>query len=105
MVKLIRLEYSLCLMSSIHCETAEYGYSLRITEKSDGWSQQITGFQRVHTLSSYEIRVKKRDFTSILDQNLIVQCGTRIPEMLQILGVAALLCVNPYQKKGLPRKM
>ncbi|KAL4327627.1 hypothetical protein AHAS_Ahas13G0119000 [Arachis hypogaea] len=47
-------------------------------------------------------RVEKRDFTSILDQNLIVQCGTRIPEMLQILGVVALLRVNLYQKKGLP---
>lgn len=41
-----------------------------------------------------EIREKKREFTSILDQQLILQCGTRTPEMLQVLGVA-LLCVNP----------
>ncbi|KAL1309756.1 hypothetical protein AAHE18_17G201000 [Arachis hypogaea] len=88
----------------------EYGYSLRITEKSDVYSfgvvllEVLTGMEptdnripegaHIVTWVSYEIRVKKRDFTSILDQNLILQCGTRIPEMLQVLGVA-LLCVNP----------
>lgn len=41
-----------------------------------------------------EIRERKREFTSILDQQLVLQCGTRTPEMLQVLGVA-LLCVNP----------
>ena len=41
-----------------------------------------------------EIREKKTEFASILDQKLTLQCGTQIPEMLQVLGVA-LLCVNP----------
>lgn len=40
-----------------------------------------------------EIKEKKREFTSILDQQLVLQCGTRTQEMLQVLGVA-LLCVN-----------
>ena len=41
-----------------------------------------------------EIREKRKEFASILDQKLALQCGTQIPEMLQVLGVA-LLCVNP----------
>ena len=43
---------------------------------------------------NWGIRQKKRDFTSILDQQLVLQCGTQTSEMLQVLGVA-LLCVNP----------
>ncbi|XP_054798733.1 LRR receptor-like serine/threonine-protein kinase RGI2 isoform X3 [Prosopis cineraria] len=88
----------------------EYGYSLRITEKSDVYSygvvllEVLTGMEPTdnripegaHIVSwvSREIREKKREFTSILDQQLVLQCGTRTPEMLQVLGVA-LLCVNP----------
>ena len=43
---------------------------------------------------SNEIREKRREFTSILDQQLVLQSGTKTSEMLQVLGVA-LLCVNP----------
>ena len=45
-----------------------------------------------------EIREKKKEFTTIVDHQLILQCGTRTPEMLQVLGVA-LLCVNPYPEE------
>ncbi|KAI9096740.1 hypothetical protein K1719_025919 [Acacia pycnantha] len=88
----------------------EYGYSLRITEKSDVYSygvvllEVLTGMEptdnripegaHIVTWVNREIREKKKDFTSILDQQLVLQCGTRTPEMLQVLGVA-LLCVNP----------
>lgn len=41
-----------------------------------------------------ELRERKREFTSILDQQLILRSGTQTQEMLQVLGVA-LLCVNP----------
>lgn len=89
---------------------SEYGYSLRITEKSDVYSygvvllEILTGMEptdnripenaHIVTWVISEIREKKREFTTILDQQLVLQCGTRIPEMLQVLGVA-LLCVNP----------
>lgn len=41
-----------------------------------------------------ELRQKKKGFTTVLDQQLILRSGTQIQEMLQVLGVA-LLCVNP----------
>lgn len=41
-----------------------------------------------------ELRDKKREFTAILDQQLLQRSGTQIQQMLQVLGVA-LLCVNP----------
>ncbi|XP_058786828.1 LRR receptor-like serine/threonine-protein kinase RGI1 [Vicia villosa] len=88
----------------------EYGYSSRITEKSDVYSygvvllEMLTGMEptdnripesaHIVTWVISEIREKKREFTSILDQQLLLQCGTRTQEMLQVLGVA-LLCVNP----------
>ncbi|KAL5128419.1 LRR receptor-like serine/threonine-protein kinase RCH1 [Glycine soja] len=88
----------------------EYGYSLRITEKSDVYSfgvvliEVLTGMEPIdsripegsHVVPWVirEIREKKTEFASILDQKLTLQCGTQIPEMLQVLGVA-LLCVNP----------
>ncbi|KAJ7965413.1 receptor-like protein kinase 2 [Quillaja saponaria] len=88
----------------------EYGYSLKITEKSDVYSygvvllEVLTGMQptdnripdgaHIVTWVHTEIREKKKEFTSILDKQLLSQCGTRIQEMLQVLGVA-LLCVNP----------
>ncbi|KAI7989076.1 Receptor-like protein kinase 2 [Camellia lanceoleosa] len=41
-----------------------------------------------------ELREKHREFTSILDQQLLQRSSTQIQEMLQVLMVA-LLCVNP----------
>nr|GMD85194.1 LRR receptor-like serine/threonine-protein kinase RCH1 [Ipomoea batatas] len=64
----------------------ECGYSLRITEKSDVYSFGIVLLE--------ELRVKHRDFTTILDQQLLSTSGTQTQEMLQVLGVS-LLCVNP----------
>ncbi|KAM7507863.1 hypothetical protein LguiA_018316 [Lonicera macranthoides] len=88
----------------------EYGYSLRITEKSDVYSfgivllEVLTGMEPAdckipeggHIVSwvNRELREKHRDFVSILDKQLLLQSGTQIQEMLQVLGVA-LLCVNP----------
>ncbi|KAM2080242.1 hypothetical protein ACFX1T_034026 [Malus domestica] len=88
----------------------EYGYSLRITEKSDVYSygvvllEVLTGKEpmdnkipegaHIVTWVNTELRVRKRDFTSVLDQQLILLSGTQTQEMLQVLGVA-LLCVNP----------
>ncbi|XP_030497593.2 LRR receptor-like serine/threonine-protein kinase RGI1 [Cannabis sativa] len=88
----------------------EYGYSFKITEKSDVYSygvvvlEVLTGKQPTdsrfpegsHIVSwvNKEVRERRREITSVLDQQLILRCGTQIQEMLQVLGVA-LLCVNP----------
>lgn len=40
-----------------------------------------------------QVRERRRESASMLDQQLILRCGTQIQEMLQVLGVA-LLCVN-----------
>lgn len=89
---------------------AECGYSLRITEKSDVYSfgivllEILTGMEptdpripdgaHIVTWLNQELRVKHRDFTTILDQQLLSRSGTQTQEMLQVLGVS-LLCVNP----------
>nr|AMM42803.1 LRR-RLK [Vernicia fordii] len=88
----------------------EYGYSFRITEKSDVYSygvvllEVLTGREptdtqipegaHIVTWVTKELRERKRDFTTILDQQLLLRSGTQLQEMLQVLGVA-LLCVNP----------
>uniref|UniRef100_A0A5B7AEN5 Putative LRR receptor-like serine/threonine-protein kinase RCH1 n=1 Tax=Davidia involucrata TaxID=16924 RepID=A0A5B7AEN5_DAVIN len=88
----------------------EYGYSLRITEKSDVYSygivllEVLTGMEPTdhripegaHIVSwvNQKLREKHREITSILDHQLVQRSGTQIQEMLQVLGVA-LLCVNP----------
>ncbi|CAI9115672.1 OLC1v1016645C6 [Oldenlandia corymbosa var. corymbosa] len=88
----------------------EYGYSMRITEKSDVYSygivllEVLTGREpndpripdgaHIVTWVNHELRIKHSEFTSILDQQLLVLSGTRTSEMFQVLGVA-LLCVNP----------
>ena len=88
---------------------AEYGYSLRITEKSDVYSygvvllEVLTGKaptdtripEGVHIVTwvNKELRNRNKEFTAILDQQLLQRSGTQIQQMLQVLGVA-LLCVN-----------
>ncbi|XP_027148192.1 LRR receptor-like serine/threonine-protein kinase RCH1 [Coffea eugenioides] len=88
----------------------EYGYSMRITGKSDVYSygivllEVLTGMEpndpripngaHIVTWVQREMRIKHREFTSILDQQLLLLSGTQTQEMLQVLGVA-LLCVNP----------
>ncbi|KAK9216324.1 hypothetical protein WN944_008333 [Citrus x changshan-huyou] len=88
----------------------EYGYSLKITEKSDVYSygvvllEVLTGKEptdsripdgaHIITWVNGELRERKREFTTILDRQLLMRSGTQIQEMLQVLGVA-LLCVNP----------
>lgn len=88
---------------------AEYGYSLKITEKSDVYSfgvvllEVLTGKEptdsripegaHIVTWVNREVRERKREFTTILDQQLVLRSGTQIQQMIQVLGVA-LLCVN-----------
>lgn len=82
---------------------------MKITEKSDVYSygvvllelitgkeptdKQIPDDAHIITWINKELREKKNDFTTILDQQLLLRSGTQIQEMLQVLGVA-LLCVN-----------
>ncbi|MBA0555732.1 hypothetical protein Golob_025891, partial [Gossypium lobatum] len=88
----------------------EYGYNMRITEKSDVYSfgvvllEVLTGMEPtdnnipdgVHIITwiNTEVREKRKDYTTILDQMLLIRSSTQIQEMLQVLGVA-FLCVNP----------
>lgn len=99
------------LITNCTCsKIAEYGYSMRITEKSDVYSygvvllEVLTGMEpadrripegnHIAKWVNQELRMKHREFTTILDQELLLKSGTQIQEMLQVLGVA-LLCVNP----------
>ncbi|XXG60821.1 hypothetical protein AAC387_Pa04g2637 [Persea americana] len=88
----------------------EYGYSMKITEKSDIYSygvvllEVLTGMQPTdpripegtHIVNwvRKELRKKDRETVDILDRQLQGQPDSHIQEMLQVLGVA-LLCVNP----------
>ncbi|XP_010519387.1 PREDICTED: LRR receptor-like serine/threonine-protein kinase RCH1 isoform X2 [Tarenaya hassleriana] len=89
----------------------EYGYSTRITEKSDVYNfgvvilEILTGKQPIdsripdnlHIVAwiNNVIRDRKGDITSILDEQLMrSSSGAEMEEMKQVLGVA-LLCVNP----------
>lgn len=74
-----------------------YSYGVVLLEVLTGMEptdNRIPEGAHIVTWVTSEIREKRREFTSILDQQLVLQCGTRTPEMLQVLGVA-LLCVNP----------
>ncbi|KAL0360340.1 UNVERIFIED_CONTAM: Receptor-like protein kinase [Sesamum radiatum] len=55
---------------------------------------QIPDGKHIVTWVYEELREKHRDFTSIVDQQLLLRSGTQTEEMLQVLGIA-LLCVNP----------
>eukprot|EP01018_Ginkgo_biloba_P037135 Gb_05126 [translate_table: standard] len=87
----------------------EYGYMMKITEKSDVYSygvvllEVLTGKQAIdpclregtHLVDWVrETLQKKRDSVQVLDPRLQGRPDQQIQEMLQALGVA-LLCVNP----------
>ena len=92
------------------CVNAEYGYCLRITEKSDVYSygvvllEVLTGKEptdnripegvHIVTWVSKALRERRTELTTILDPQLLLRSGTQLQEMLQVLGVAV-LCVNP----------
>ena len=74
-----------------------YSYGVVLLEVLTGMEptdNRIPEGAHIATWVSDEIREKRREFTSILDQQLVLQSGTKTSEMLQVLGVA-LLCVNP----------
>lgn len=74
-----------------------YSYGVVLLEVLTGkepMDNKIPEGAHIVTWVNTELRVRKRDFTSVLDQQLILLSGTQTQEMLQVLGVA-LLCVNP----------
>lgn len=73
-----------------------YSYGVVLLEVLTGMEptdSRIPEGAHIATWVNRELRERKREFTSILDQQLVLQSGTQIQEMLQVLGVA-LLCVN-----------
>lgn len=84
---------------------AEYGYMMKITEKSDVYSygvvvlEVLTGKQPIDPTIPEGLHIvdwvrQKRGSMEVLDQSLRARPDVEIEEMLQTLGVA-LLCVNP----------
>ncbi|XWS23586.1 hypothetical protein CRYUN_Cryun28dG0027700 [Craigia yunnanensis] len=68
-----------------------YGYIAPGKEPTDN---SIPDGVHIITWINTELRERKKDFTTILDQLLLIRSGTQIKKMLQVLRVA-LLCVNP----------
>ena len=84
---------------------AEYGYMMKITEKSDVYSygfvvlEVLTGKQPIDPTIQDGLHIvdwvrQKRGGIEVLDTSLQARPESEIEEMLQTLGVA-LLCVNP----------
>jgi len=84
---------------------AEYGYMMKITEKSDVYSygvvvlEVLTGKQPIDPTIPDSLHVvdwvrRRKGSSEVLDPSLRGRPGSEVEEMLQALGVA-LLCVNP----------
>lgn len=84
---------------------AEYGYMMKITEKSDVYSygvvvlEVLTGKQPIDPTIPDGLHIvdwvrQKRGGVGVLDPSLQARPESEIEEMLQTIGVA-LLCVNP----------
>jgi serine/threonine protein kinase len=87
-------------------DRAEYGYMMKITEKSDVYSygvvvlEVLTGKQPIdptipdglHVVDW--VRRRSRDRAGVLDPALQGRSTAEVEEMLQVMGVA-LLCVSP----------
>ncbi|KAK1283207.1 Receptor-like protein kinase 2 [Acorus calamus] len=87
----------------------EYGYMMKITEKSDVYSygvvvlEVLTGKQPIdptipdglHVVDWVRRRRGCASYMDVLDQSMRGRPESELDEMLQVLGVA-LLCVNPY---------
>ena len=74
-----------------------YSYGVVLLEVLTGkepTDNRIPEGAHIVTWVSKELRERRREFTTILDQQLLLRSGTQLQEMLQVLGVA-LLCVNP----------
>lgn len=83
---------------------SEYGYMMKITEKSDVYSygvvvlEVLTGKQPIDPTIPDGLHVvdwvrQKRGGIEVLDQSLLSRPESEIEEMMQALGIA-LLCVN-----------
>ncbi|KAL4337875.1 hypothetical protein S245_040584 [Arachis hypogaea] len=84
---------------------AEYGYMMKITEKSDVYSygvvvlEVLTGKQPIDPTIPEGVHIvdwvrQKRGGKEVLDESLRVRPESELEEILQTLGVA-FLCVNP----------
>lgn len=74
-----------------------YSYGVLLLEVLTGMEptdSKIPEGAHIITWVHREFRERKRDLATILDKQLLLQSGTQIQEMIQVLGVA-LLCVNP----------
>lgn len=74
-----------------------YSYGVVLLEVLTGkepTDNRIPEGAHIVTWVSKELRERRREFTAIIEQQLLLQSGTQLQEMLQVLGVA-LLCVNP----------
>lgn len=89
-------------MVSVH---AEYGYMMKITEKSDVYSygvvvlEVLTGKQPIDPTIPDGLHIvdwvrQKKAAADVLDPSLLSRPETEIEEIMQTLGVAV-LCVNP----------
>ena len=85
--------------------TAEYGYMMKITEKSDVYSygvvvlEVLTGKQPTDPTIPDGLHVvdwvrRRKGSSEVLDPSLHGRPESEVEEMLQALGVA-LLCVSP----------
>lgn len=78
-----------------------YSYGVVLLEVLTGkepTDNRIPEGMHIITWINGELRERKRDFTTILDPQLLMRSSTQIQEMLQVLGVA-LLCVNSYPEE------
>lgn len=99
-----------CILTSIHyylflyLGIEEYGYMMKITEKSDVYSygivvlEVLTGKQPIDPTIPDGLHIvdwvrQKRGGVEVVDESLRARPESEIEEMLQTLGVA-LLCVN-----------
>jgi serine/threonine protein kinase len=94
------------LIHSVAAAAAEYGYMMKITEKSDVYSygvvvlEVLTGKQPIDPTIPDGLHVVdwvrrcKKGGADVLDPALQARSSSEVEEMLQVMGVA-LLCVSP----------
>lgn len=100
----VNVEFSKLVLICWFCSFSEYGYSLKITEKSDVYSygvvvlEVLTGKQPIDPTIPEGLHVvdwvrQKKGAIEVLAPSLLCRPESEIEEMMQALGIA-LLCVN-----------